>query len=57
MTARERGPFQVKLIPQPPDELSADATIGRMLIDSLFHGDLEAHSMDSFGVEPRGVLK
>ena len=57
MTARASGPFEVKLIPQAPDEQSADATIGRMLIDKQFHGDLEAHSIDGFGSQPRGVLK
>ena len=44
MMNRARGPFEVKLIPQPPDDNTADATLGRMSIDKLFHGDLEATS-------------
>ena len=35
------GPFEVKLIPQPPGE---DAVIGRLTLDKTFHGDLEATS-------------
>ena len=34
------GPFEVKLIPQPPGE---DA-LGRFALDKAFHGDLEATS-------------
>ena len=35
------GPFEVKVIPQPPGE---DAEIGRLTLDKKFHGDLEATS-------------
>jgi len=35
------GPFDVKVIPQPPGE---DAAIGRLTLDKKFHGDLEATS-------------
>ena len=38
------GPFEVKIDPQPPDEKSGGAAIGRMLLDKQFHGDLEATS-------------
>ena len=41
---RATGPFDVKLTPQAPEGQPADATLGRMLIDKQFHGDLEAHS-------------
>jgi flagellar basal body rod protein FlgG len=35
------GPFDVKLMPQPPGE---DAVLGRLTLDKKFHGDLEATS-------------
>src|SRR5262245_4729976 len=38
------GTFEVKLTPQPPDDKSEDAALGRMIIDKQFHGDLEATS-------------
>jgi len=41
---RIRGPFDVKVIPQPPEEAAAGAVIGRMLLDKQFHGALEATS-------------
>ena len=41
---RASGTFEVKLTPQPQDEISGDASLGRMLIDKQFHGDLEAPS-------------
>ncbi len=44
MTTRASGTFEVKLIPQAQEEKSEDATLGRMLIDKQFHGDLEATS-------------
>jgi len=44
MTTRASGPFEVKLTPQAPDDKSENATVGRMLIDKQFHGDLEAIS-------------
>lgn len=42
MTQRASGPFEVKLVPQPPDDKSDGAAVGRMLLDKQFHGDLEA---------------
>jgi hypothetical protein len=44
MTTRVNGPFEVKLSPQAPDDKSGDASIGRMILDKQFHGDLEATS-------------
>lgn len=38
------GSFEVKIDPQPSDEKSGGAAIGRMLLDKQFHGDLEATS-------------
>jgi hypothetical protein len=38
------GEFEVKMSPQPPDEKSAGAAIGRFLLDKKFHGDLDATS-------------
>ena len=43
MTTRIRGPFEVKLAPQAAAE-GEEATIGRLLIEKQFHGDLEATS-------------
>jgi hypothetical protein len=36
-----QGRFEVKMSPQPPDELTGDA-VGRFLLDKRYHGDLEA---------------
>lgn len=44
MTNHASGTFEVKLTPQPPDDQSTGATIGRMTIDKQFHGNLEATS-------------
>lgn len=43
MTRRATGAFNVKLSPQA-DEKPAGSTLGRMLIDKQFQGDLEAVS-------------
>jgi hypothetical protein len=40
-----RGPFEVKLTPQPADEREAAAFLGRLNIDKQFHGALEATSV------------
>ena len=45
MTTRASGTFEVKLIPQPSDDETQDPTIGRMMIDKQFRGDLEATSL------------
>ncbi|HZS03325.1 MAG TPA: DUF3224 domain-containing protein [Blastocatellia bacterium] len=42
MTTHASGTVEVKLTPQ--DDKSGDATLGRMIIDKQFHGDLEAVS-------------
>ena len=39
-----RGEFEVKLAPLSPYNSDADAQLGRMSIDKIFHGDLEATS-------------
>jgi hypothetical protein len=44
VVARARGPFEVKLTPQPFDDKAEDALLGRMTLDKQFHGDLEATS-------------
>ena len=45
MTQQARGPFDVKIAPQKPDNAQAEgAGIARMSIDKQFHGDLEAVS-------------
>jgi hypothetical protein len=44
MTTRASGVFEVKLSPQAPDGETGEASLGRMLIDKQFHGDLEAAS-------------
>ena len=46
MTQRARGPFDVKLSPQPLalEDEGEGAARGRMSIDKRFHGDLEASS-------------
>jgi hypothetical protein len=45
MNLHATGPFDVKLVPQKPDNPQAEgAGIGRMSIDKRFHGDLDATS-------------
>jgi hypothetical protein len=39
------GSFEVKTIPQPPEEAAGGEAIGRLLLDKQFHGDLEAKSI------------
>ena len=45
MTLHAKGPFDVKILPQPADEKVGHETIGRMGLDKRFHGDLEAVSV------------
>jgi hypothetical protein len=40
-----RGPFEVKLTPQPADPREPASFLGRMNLDKNFHGDLEATSV------------
>lgn len=45
MTKHAKGTFDVKVIPQKPDNKEAEtAKLGRMSLDKRFHGDLEAMS-------------
>ena len=45
MTKHATGSFDVKVIPQKPDnEQAKAANFGRMSLDKQFHGDLEATS-------------
>ena len=43
MATHATGPFTVKLVPQPA-EPETDGGIGRMALDKVFHGDLDAAS-------------
>jgi hypothetical protein len=45
MTLHAKGPFDVKILPQPPDEKVGHEKIARMGLDKEFHGDLEAVSL------------
>jgi hypothetical protein len=40
-----RGPFDVKLTPQPPAAGIEGAHLGRQTLNKQFHGDLEASSL------------
>ena len=44
MTTSASGTFDVKMTPQAPDEKAGSSTVGRMLLDKVFHGDLEGTS-------------
>jgi hypothetical protein len=44
MTVHAQGAFEVKLTPQLPEDKSEGSTLGRMLIEKQFHGDLDAVS-------------
>ena len=44
MNQRAKGPFEVKLTPQPPDDGAEKPAVGRLRIDKQFHGELEATS-------------
>jgi hypothetical protein len=39
------GTFEVKTLPQPPEEAAGGEAIGRLLLDKQFHGDIEAKSV------------
>jgi len=45
MTTLAHGTFDVNIIPQPPEDKTEGLTLGRMLIEKKFQGDLEAASM------------
>ena len=44
MATHASGMFEVKLLPQPPEDKAEGSTLARMSIDKQFHGDLEATS-------------
>ena len=44
MTLKASGNFDVNVIPQTPQDPADGASLGRMLLDKQFHGDLEATS-------------
>ena len=44
MTMHARGRFEVKLTPQAAGAETEDSTLGRLVIDKQFHGDLQATS-------------
>ncbi|HLL14329.1 MAG TPA: DUF3224 domain-containing protein [Pyrinomonadaceae bacterium] len=44
MTKNASGMFEVKVIPQTPEDNVGDPTVGRMSLDKQFQGDLEAVS-------------
>jgi len=42
MPTHAHGPFEVKLTPQPPEDKADGSTLGKLLLDKTYHGDLEA---------------
>ena len=44
MTAKAKGTFEVKLVPQAPDGYFGDASLARMTIDKQFSGQLKGSS-------------
>lgn len=44
MTARATGSFEVKLAPQPLSDVAAESGLGRLSLDKVFRGELEATS-------------
>ena len=42
MTILARGTFDVNITPQPPEDKTEGSTLGRMLIEKEFRGDLQA---------------
>ena len=51
------GTFEVKLVPQPPEDKDQDPSLARMTIDKQFHGDIEGKSkghMLSAGTPEKG---
>jgi hypothetical protein len=57
MVTHASGTFEVKLVPQPPEDKAEGSTLARMSIDKQFHGDIEATSkgqMLTAGTEVKG---
>jgi hypothetical protein len=44
MASRASGTFEVTLTPQPSTDDADGSTVGRLLINKQFHGNLEAES-------------
>ncbi len=44
VTTHATGTFDVKVTPQPSEDKTDDATLGRMTLEKQIHGDLEATS-------------
>ena len=44
MPSHATGTFEVRLVPQPPEDKADGSTLARMSIDKQFHGDLEGTS-------------
>ena len=44
-TIQAHGTFEGKVIPQPAEDKTEGSTLGRMLLDKQFHGDLEGTSV------------
>jgi hypothetical protein len=42
MNITAKGPFDVKMTPQPWSESGTDHSLGRFMLDKQYHGDLEA---------------
>ena len=55
MANHASGTFEVKMVPQPPDEAARDGGFGRMAIDKRFRGDLEATSQGQMLAAMTGV--
>ena len=55
ITTHASGPFDVKLVPQPVEDATGGAAIGRMALDKRFHGDLDATSKGQMLAHRSGV--
>ena len=44
MSSQATGTFEVKLVPQPPEDKAEGSTLARYSLDKQFHGDLEGTS-------------
>jgi hypothetical protein len=44
MTSRATGPFEVMLAPQPLSHVAGETGLGRLSLDKVYRGDLEATS-------------
>lgn len=54
-STRAKGPFEVKLTPQPLEQSGDGSPLGRLSIDKQFHGDLEATSKGEMLTASGGV--